>query len=117
MLDKLDGIIGVCGMRDSFNGEEVRMHDERAAEKILAAGLERLGIGPVDLAEMKKGCPEKCGLAWLIRKQTCVTNEWIKRQLYMGKATNFSALIKRVEDEHPSIKSIMNKLKSIKISD
>jgi len=117
MLDKLDGIIGVRGRRDSFNGEEVKMHDEHAAARILAAGLECLGIGPDDLAEMKKGCPEKCGLAWLIRKQTCVTNEWIKQQLYMGKATNFSALIKRVEDEHPSIKSIMNKLESIKISD
>ena len=66
---------------------------------------------------MKKGCPEKCAVAWFVRKRTCVPNEWIKRRLHMGKATNFSALIKRVEQGDAQVSVFVRRLEGIKISD
>ena len=117
LLDKRDGVIGIKGKRESFDGEETRLHDNQEAEKILKAGLEALGLDDPALESMKKNCLEKCCLAWLIRKRTCVPNEWIKQHLHMGKATNFSALLKRVDEEGTQVDPIMRKLKNIKISD
>ncbi|MDF7801646.1 transposase [Pontiellaceae bacterium B1224] len=117
LLEKLDAVIGVRGKRESFNGEQLRSHDEHAAEKLLIAGLDALRVHRAELSGMTKSCPEKCCLAWLLRKQTCVTNEWIKHQLCMGKATNFSALVKRVENEESVMVSCIKKIRSIKKSD
>ncbi len=115
LLEKLEGIIGVSGKRESFDGTETRQHDEAIAAKLLQAGLTALRLGESDLETMKKSCTEKCCLAQLIRRNTCVSNEWIKQRLHMGKATNFAALIKRADEDfaHP----VRNKLKTIKISD
>lgn len=72
-------------------------------------------ISDADLEIMKKNCLEKCCLARLIRKNTCVSNDWIKQRLHMGKATNFAFLIKRAGGE--PAQPLMQKLKNIKISD
>jgi hypothetical protein len=94
-----------------------RQHDELAASRLLNAGLEAINVSREGLPAMRKSCPEKCALAWLLRKNTCVTNEWIKKQLHMGKATNFSALIKRVDDGAGECSDLKTQLKSIEISD
>jgi hypothetical protein len=117
LLEKLDEVIGVKGKRESFNGAEARLHDEAEAERLLHVGLKRLNIHQENLELMRKNCPEKCCLAWLLRKRTCVSNEWIKRHVHMGKATNFSALVKRAESAEGSYRQIMKKLQNIKISD
>jgi len=64
---------------------------------------------------MKKNCAEKYCLAQIIRKNTCVSNDWIKQHLHMGKATNFAALVKKADEDRAL--PIMQKLKNIKISD
>jgi len=117
MVDKLDSVIGIKGKRDSFDGAQSRLHDERAALRLLEKGLESLNLNQADLPGMRKSCLEKCALAWLLRKNTCVTNEWIKKALCMGKATNFSALIKRLDSKDHPVKSVREQLKNIKISD
>jgi putative transposase len=117
MLERLNGVIGVSGKRASFDGAATRQHDESEALRLLKAGLNALALDDAALCEMKKGCVEKCCLAWMIRKKTCVTNEWIKLHLHMGKATNFSSLIKRVDTNGESVRPILKKLESIKISD
>ena len=117
MLDRLNGIIGVRGKRESFDGIGTRMHDEREATKVLEAGMRTLSIDEPALKQMKKGCMEKCCLAWIVRKKTCVSNEWIKQRLHMGKATHFAMLMKQVEEGGKQIDPIKRKLKSIKISD
>lgn len=117
LLEKLDGVIGVKGKRESFDGVATRMHDNLEAEKILVAGLEALGLDEPALGNMRKNSLVKCGLAWIIRRRTCVSNEWIKQHLHMGKATNFSALLKRVDKGGAEVDPIMRKLKNIKISD
>lgn len=83
--------------RESFSGPEIRRHDEQEAERWVVRGLKALGLKEKALAGMKKNCPEKYAVAWLVRRNSCVRNQWIKDRLYMGKATNFSELLKRME--------------------
>ncbi len=85
------------GKRESFSGEEVKTHDEARAEALIVAGLKKLGLKEPELEGMIKNSPEKYALAWLVRRNTCVENGWIKARLRMGKATNFSVLLKKVE--------------------
>ena len=85
------------GKRESYSGEEVRTHDESRAEALIVAGLKKLGMAESALRGMIKNSPEKYALAWLVRRKTCVENGWIKARLQMGKATNFSVLLKNLE--------------------
>ena len=96
MLDRLGEAL-VKGKRESFSGEEVRTHDEARAEALIAAGMKALGLSNADLGATIKNSPEKYALAWLVRRNTCVGNGWIKARLRMGKATNFSELLKKLE--------------------
>ena len=86
------------GKRESFSGEEVKTHDEARAEDLIVAGMKKLKLGEADLDAMIKNSPEKYALSWLVRRNTCVGNGWIKARLRMGKATNFSELLRKLED-------------------
>lgn len=96
MLERLGAAMGTS-KRESFSGEEVQAHDETRAEELVAAGMEKLKLAEADLDAMIKNSPEKYALAWLVRRNTCVGNAWIKARLRMGKATNFSELLKKIE--------------------
>lgn len=96
MIDRL-GKAMEKGKRDSYSGEEVQAHNETQAEALIFAGLAKLGLAESDLASMIKNSPEKYALAWLVRRNTFVSNGWIKDHLHMGKATNFSELLKKLE--------------------
>lgn len=117
LLEILGKIIGVRGKRESFDGTETRLHDEQEATKLMESALKVLSLKSELLEQMQKSCIEKCCIAWLIRKHTCVPNGWIKQHLHMGKATNFSALTKRAESGKGRARQIMQKLNNIKISD
>lgn len=83
--------------RDSFSGELVSGHDESEAERLVQLGMNALRLSDDKLAEMKKNCAEKYAIAWLVRRNTCVKNQWINDRLLMGKATNFSTFLQRME--------------------
>ena len=83
--------------RESFSGAALRQHDAEAAERVLVSGMKALGVTDESLANQIKGSPEKYALAWLVRKNTCVRNGWIKQRLKMGSSTNFSAYLRRIE--------------------
>ena len=78
-------------------GEEIRMHDEREAEKLFKQGLNELGVREDDLLTLKKGDDCKKVIAWCIRKKTGVRVEWIANRLKMGASSNFSRYIREVE--------------------
>lgn len=84
--------------RDSFAGTEVRKHDVMEARKLLEEGMELVGLCPEVLAELKKSDPRKMAVAWLIRRNTAVRNEWISEQLHMGRTSKMSYFVKQVED-------------------
>ena len=78
-------------------GEEIRMHDEKEAEKLLQQGLVCCGLTEADLSELKKGDDRKKAIAWHIRKKTSVRIEWITTRLQMGVTSNFSRYVRAVE--------------------
>ena len=96
MVDLLDGVLA-GRERDSFSGAEVELHNEAVAERLVVAGLDLLGVAEEDLPDMKMSSPAKYAVAWVVRRNTSVRNRWIKERLYMGTATNFAELLKRIE--------------------
>jgi hypothetical protein len=95
MLERMDLS---SGQRASFSGEEVGAHDELAAERLLRKGMKVAGCTQSELTGLRKGAEEKALLAWLIRRNTAVSNAWIANRLQMGRADCLSRYIKQIED-------------------
>lgn len=102
MVELLDGVMD-GKRRDSFVGTEVRKHDVMEARKLLEEGMELVGLRPEELTELKKNDPRKMAVAWMIRRNTAVRNEWISEQLHMGRASKMSYFVKQVEDAESGI--------------
>lgn len=83
--------------RISYSGEEVKRHDERAAEVWLQAGLKTLGLDEPAVLAGPKGSDEKCLLSWLVRRRTHVSNTWIAQRLNMGRADCLSRYPQSIE--------------------
>ena len=98
--EKVRDLVGVVvdgGARDSYIGGARAAHDESAAEKLLQTGLKTLDLKRRDLEGLRKSDPRKQVLAWWIRKQTAVSNQWVSDRLAMGHAGNLSKMVNRVE--------------------
>ncbi len=95
----LEGIARVLSGDDGtpFGGEAICQHNEEEAERLIAKGLELLGLNEADLEGLAMNSPEKYALAWPLRRQTGVKVSWIKQRLRMGKATSFSLWLKRLK--------------------
>lgn len=101
--------------RDSFSGEMVNKHDELEADRLLDLGLGGCGLSRDDLGGLKKGDHNKKAIAWLIRRNTSVKNEWISEALKMGHPSSVSRNVRIVENaksgELQDLKSRMLKFK------
>jgi len=95
MLERMDLS---SGQRESFSGEEVGAHDEVDAEQLFMKGMKVVGCTQSKLTGLRKGAEEKALLAWLIRRNTAVSNAWIAKKLQMGRADCLSRYIKQIED-------------------
>ncbi len=96
--DMLEHIESLSGKRESFSGEEVRLHDENAAEVLLREGLRVLELDEDRLPSMPKGADEKALLAWLLRRHSSISNKWIAERLAMGRADCMSRYPKRIDE-------------------
>jgi len=97
---KVQNSIGVVmdgKRRDSFMGEEIRLHDEIEAETIIQRDLAICGLDEAILSELKKSDDRKKAIAWHLRKKTSVRTEWIARRLKMGSTSNLADYIHAVE--------------------
>lgn len=94
----------------------VSLHDEQAAEKLLEKGLKALKLKKELLGNLKKNDNRKKAVAWLIRRNTSVKNEWIAAALNMGHAATVSRGVGEVESATDGILLEMKKLIS-KIKD
>ena len=74
------------------------MHDEWKAERLLIAGLEIVGVPADQLPSMRKADPRKNVVAWLIRRNTSINNQWICKKLFMGHASNLARLVQDAEE-------------------
>ncbi|MCF7818881.1 MAG: transposase [Kiritimatiellales bacterium] len=96
LLNRINDVVA-GKQRSSFSGDQVLGHDETEAERWVQLGLKALGLADEQLRGMKKNCVDKYAIAWLVRRNTCVKNQWIKDRLKMGKATNFTTFLRRME--------------------
>ena len=60
-------------------------------------GLNVLGIAYDSLEAMRKGAIEKQLLAWLLRRHTTVSNEWVANYLFCGHPGGVARFVKIVE--------------------
>jgi REP element-mobilizing transposase RayT len=97
MRDEIDRAAKGC-RRDSHSGGAVLLHDEQAAEELLNIGLRAVGLKPDDLEHLKKNDDRKKVVAWLIRKNTSVKNEWVSNALKMGNTAAVSRSIRAVDE-------------------
>lgn len=93
IADRTDG-----HARNSYSGNAIRTHDQHKAERLLSEGLSILKTSIEELPSLKKNDPRKKVVAWLIRKNTSVRNQWISKNLYMGSPSNLSHFIRDVSD-------------------
>lgn len=96
MAESLDEVLE-GKRRASFAGDESREHDTLKAERLVVSGLQKLGLQESDLENLKKGDPRKKVIAWSVRRQTSVRNEWIAERLLMGNASNLPRQVQEVE--------------------
>ncbi len=96
MLTKMDAPLR-GHRRASYNGEEIRKHDEIEAERYLIKGLHCLGLDEDTLSSQPKGSREKAALAWLIRANTTVGRRWIASRLVIGDESRVSRMAGEVE--------------------
>jgi REP element-mobilizing transposase RayT len=111
MLERIDLS---SGQRDSFSGDEVGAHDELDAERLLIAGMKALEVREDDIPQLRKGAEEKALLAWLVRKNTAVSNAWIAGRLQMGRADCLSRYPRLIEESQDKrIQQLKTKLVKI----
>jgi REP element-mobilizing transposase RayT len=84
--------------RRSYAGLEVEKHDELAAMRLLEHGLKTCGLQVSELQELRKGDYRKKAIAWLVRNNTSVHNDWICEHLYIGRSSNLSRHVRSVEE-------------------
>jgi REP element-mobilizing transposase RayT len=101
LLNKLDDVIGGQGERDSFSGQEVRLHDEAEAERLVCKGLARLKLNETDLLDLPKGAEEKKAIITLLKKRTHAGNKWIVTRLQAGHAANIPRYMADVKGAAP----------------
>ena len=96
LQERLSGLLN-GNRRDSYDGGAVCQHDEREARRIMEHVLEALDMRQEDLGRLPKNECRKAVLAWLIRKNTTMTNEWISQQLNMGHISNVTNYVRHVD--------------------
>jgi len=76
--------------RKDHYGPELREADALHAEGLVVAELRRRGWTESDLAQRRKGDPEKVQIARRVRQESTMTLKWIAQRLKMGAWTSVS---------------------------
>jgi REP element-mobilizing transposase RayT len=102
--------------RRSYVGNEAKMHDEREAERLIIGGLEIVGVSVDQLPSLRKTDPRKKVVAWLIRRNTSIKNQWICEKLFMGHVSNLARYVREVEESSDAaiirLRNMMKKKRS-----
>ena len=94
LVKKLDETVESHDRR-SYGGDAIRRHDESEAERLLRAGMRKLGMTEPELIGLPKGHASKCLLAHLAHSRTTVSHRWLAERLHMGHSQNLSLYIQR----------------------
>ncbi len=77
-----------------------RDHGEVEAKRLLARGLEAMGLGGEDLEKLPRGDERKAALAAELRTRTVASNGWAAAALAMGHPSRVTHCLKMPES-HP----------------
>jgi hypothetical protein len=79
----------------SHFGEAVQEAETAQAERLVAAGLRRMGWSEADLKARRQGEPRKVELAWELRSKTTMPLAWVAERLSMGTRGHLAWLRQR----------------------
>jgi putative transposase len=96
-LMKYVGLTLEAGRWGTYGGEAKMAHGEAEAERLLAQGMEALGIREEDLNLGSKGMTEKKVLAWWLCQRTTVARRWVSERLVMGDESRVTQAIRHVK--------------------
>jgi len=86
----------------SHFGEAVQEAESAQAERLVVAGVKRMGWSEADLKTHRKGHPRKVALAWKLRSQTTMPLAWIAERLSMGTRGHLAWLLQQRRDKPPA---------------
>ena len=101
ILDAVADVLRAKRRKGSITGLAARAHDKAEAERLVKAAAGILGI-PADRNSLDgRGlyADEKTLVAWLVRKRTSVTREWVAERLVMGHPSSVSRAVRKVREE------------------
>ena len=90
--EQLLGQMGGKRGREHF-GEAVQESEAAQSEQVVKEALKKLGWREKDLAERRKGDPEKLRLARLLRQKTTMTLSEVAERLQMGTSGHLAHLL------------------------
>ena len=106
------------GRAASYLGQAKRAHGEAEAERMVAPGLEALGLDGQRLAEKPKGMAEKQVLAWWLRQRTTAGRRWVSQRLSMGEESGVSKAVRLVKAGHDGkLNRLKQRLKNLNDGD
>ena len=77
----------------------LRDHGEAEARRLLARGLEVVGLTANDLAALPRGDERKAALAAMLRSRTTVSNAWTAQSLFMGHPSRVTHCVKTARNQ------------------
>ena len=100
MLELMDQAGAAGSGRRRQDAAVRRDHGEAAAKRLLALGLEALGLRADELRQLPKGDERKAALAAALRTRTTVSNAWTAKLLSMGHESRVTHCLK-MPANHP----------------
>jgi len=97
---------------DNCRGEQRREHGEYMARELIEKGLSVLQCTFEELKALPQNHINKQALAWLVKRHTVVSGEWIRKELEMGGRSNITRALKRFDySREAKVKRINKKMK------
>lgn len=95
-----DQLTQIAGKRESYSGAAMHKHDEHQAQCLLDNALAFMRLTLEEIKGRKYTDPDKCLVAWFIRRHTSVSNQWICDTLRMGRSDCFSRYPRIIDRSH-----------------
>jgi len=110
-------ILEMAPLGDRRSRGQIRdSHDEREAHRLVAVGLREFGLSVGELELLPKGDARKIAIAFMIKRQTIMGNEWIARELAMGVASRVSRYCTEGEQRR-EIRQLVSRIEMSKSKD
>ena len=104
--ERLDGLLekqisegNTYRVENGYDGQQLRSHDERAAQEYIKSSLALLGLKRKELPQLPKMDVRKALIARLLRRKTHVGLEWIAGELKMGVRSSVNRAEKQLVEK------------------